>query len=39
MSGSPITFSGQHYLNLILGIGIFILVFFYVKVNLQIFYP
>ena len=24
MSGSPITFSGQHFLNLILGIGIFI---------------
>ena len=23
MSGSPITFSGQHLLNLILGIGIF----------------
>ncbi len=31
MSGSPITFSGQHYLNLILGIGIFILVFFLCK--------
>ena len=28
MSGSPITFSGQHFLNLILGISIFILVFY-----------
>ncbi|MDC1093272.1 NAD(P)(+) transhydrogenase (Re/Si-specific) subunit beta [Pelagibacteraceae bacterium] len=28
MSGSPITFSGQHFLNLILGITIFILVFY-----------
>ena len=27
MSGSPITFSGQHILNLILGIGIFVLIF------------
>ena len=28
MSGSPITFSGQHFLNLILGISIFISVFY-----------
>ena len=28
MSGSPITFIGQHYLNLILGIGIFVLIFY-----------
>ncbi len=28
MSGSPITFSGQHYLNLILGIAIFVLIFY-----------
>ena len=27
MSGSPITFGGQHFLNLILGIGIFILIY------------
>ena len=27
MSGSPITFKGQHFLNLILGIGIFVLIF------------
>ena len=31
MSGSPITFSGQHYLNLILGIGIFVLIFYLCK--------
>ena len=28
MSGSPITFSGQHFLNLILGIGIFALIYY-----------
>jgi NAD(P) transhydrogenase subunit beta len=31
MSGSPITFSGQHILNLILGIGIFVLIFYLCK--------
>ncbi len=31
MSGSPITFSGQHILNLILGIGIFALIFYLCK--------
>ena len=31
MSGSPIVFTGQHYLNLILGIGIFALVFYLCK--------
>ena len=31
MSGSPITFTGQHYLNLILGIAIFILIFYLCK--------
>ncbi len=31
MSGSPITFSGQHLLNLLLGIGIFILIFYLCK--------
>ena len=31
MSGSPITFSGQHFLNLILGIGIFVLIFYLCK--------
>ena len=31
MSGSPITFTGQHYLNLILGITIFVLIFYLCK--------
>ncbi|MDC0164119.1 NAD(P)(+) transhydrogenase (Re/Si-specific) subunit beta [Candidatus Pelagibacter bacterium] len=31
MSGSPITFRGQHFLNLILGIGIFVLIFYLCK--------
>ena len=31
MSGSPITFSGQHYLDLILGITIFVLIFYLCK--------
>jgi H+-translocating NAD(P) transhydrogenase subunit beta len=31
MSGSPITFSGQHLLNLILGLGIFVLIFYLCK--------
>jgi len=31
MSGSPITFTGQHYLNLILGIAIFVLIFYLCK--------
>ena len=31
MSGSPIVFSGQHLLNLLLGLGIFILIFFLCK--------
>tara|TARA_A100001015_G_scaffold85190_1_gene94626 strand:- start:252 stop:1655 length:1404 start_codon:yes stop_codon:yes gene_type:complete len=31
MSGSPITFSGQHILNLILGIAVFVLIFFLCK--------
>jgi H+-translocating NAD(P) transhydrogenase subunit beta len=31
MSGSPIIFSGQHFLNLILGITIFILIFYLCK--------
>ena len=28
MSGSPITFGGQHFLNLTLGIGIFVLIYY-----------
>ena len=31
MSGSPITFTGQHYLNLVLGITIFVLIFYLCK--------
>ena len=31
MSGAPITFGGQHYLNLILGITIFVLIFYLCK--------
>ena len=31
MSGAPITFSGQHYLNLFLGISIFVLTFYLCK--------
>ncbi len=31
MSGSPITFSGQHILNLIIGLGIFALIFYLCK--------
>ena len=31
MSGSPITFFGQHYLNLILGIMIFVLIYYLCK--------
>ena len=31
MSGSPITFSGQHFLNLILGVAIFVLTFYLCK--------
>ena len=35
MSGAPITFSGQHYLNLVLGISIFLLVFYLCKNQLD----
>ena len=38
MSGSPITFSGQHFINLILGIGIFVLIFIYVKHSPKVFF-
>ena len=31
MSGSPITFVGQHYINLFLGLGIFVLIYFLCK--------
>ncbi len=35
MSGAPITFSGQHYLNLILGVAIFVLIFYLCKTQSQ----
>ena len=35
MSGAPITFNGQHYLNLILGIAIFVLIFYLCKTQSQ----
>ena len=38
MSGSPITFSGQHFLNLILGIAIFVLIFYLCKISQIIFF-
>ena len=38
MSGSPITFSGQHYLNLILGIVIFTLIFYLCKTQSENIY-
>ena len=31
MSGAPITFLGQHYLNLVLGLGIFFLIIYLCK--------
>ena len=37
MSGAPITFSGQHILNLILGIGIFVLIFYLCKTQSKYF--
>jgi len=38
MSGSPITFSGQHFLNLILGIAIFVLIFYLCKTQSDNFF-
>tara|TARA_B100001057_G_scaffold195591_1_gene196335 strand:+ start:291 stop:1694 length:1404 start_codon:yes stop_codon:yes gene_type:complete len=38
MSGSPITFSGQHILNLVLGIAIFVLIFFLCKTQSENFF-
>ena len=38
MSGSPITFVGQHYLNLILGIAIFVLIFYLCKFQTNSFF-
>ena len=38
MSGSPITFIGQHYINLILGIAIFVLIFYLCKLQSESLY-
>ena len=38
MSGAPITFLGQHYLNLILGITIFVLIFYLCKTQSESFF-
>jgi len=38
MSGSPITFVGQHYLNLVLGITIFVLIFYLCKSQSENFF-
>ena len=38
MSGSPITFFGQHYLNLLLGLSIFVLIYFLCKLQLPILF-
>ncbi len=38
MSGSPIIFAGQHYLNLILGITIFVLIFYLCKSQSETFF-
>ena len=35
MSGAPITFVGQHYINLLMGLGIFVLVFYLTKMQLS----
>ena len=38
MSGSPITFKGQHYLNLILGIAVIILIFYLCRTQTDSFF-
>ena len=38
MSGAPITFAGQHYLNLILGVTIFVLIFYLCKSQSESFF-
>jgi NAD(P) transhydrogenase subunit beta len=38
MSGNPITFPGQHYLNLILGLSTVLLIFYLCKVQLDSFF-
>jgi len=38
MSGSPITFKGQHYINLLLGLSIIVLIFYLCKTQLDSFF-
>ena len=38
MSGSPITFKGQHYINLILGLTIIVIIFYLCKTQLDSFF-
>ncbi len=38
MSGNPITFSGQHYLNLLLGLSVVVLIFYLCKVQSDNFF-
>ena len=38
MSGSPITFKGQHYINLLLGITIIVLIFYLCNTQLESFF-
>jgi len=35
MSGNPITFTGQHYLNLLLGLSVVVLIFYLCKIQLD----
>jgi NAD(P) transhydrogenase subunit beta len=38
MSGNPITFVGQHYLNLLLGLSVVVLIFYLCKIQLSNFF-
>jgi len=38
MSGAPVTFKGQHYFNLILGISIFVLIFYLCRTQVDSFF-
>ena len=38
MSGNPITFGGQHYLNLLLGLSVVVLIFYLCKIQLNVLF-
>ena len=38
MSGNPITFRGQHYLNLLLGLSVVVLIFYLCKIQLNVLF-